>query len=481
VTSTVYPTGTTIYNPEQCWNGYTLFPATLSEGKLAGAVLIDMNGNVVNQWEGLDGLPNKMLPGGYIMGSTGQVGVQDMIDVVQCDWDGEIVWKFYKYALVGDSGRKPEWIARQHHDYQREGNPVGYYVPGMDPLIDRGNTHILCHKELENPKISDKPLLDDAIIEVTWDGMIVWEWICSDHFDEMGFDDEAKSTIKRNPSLRTSTGGQKVGDWTHMNSMSLLGPNKWFDAGDKRFAPGNIIWSGRNTNIIAIVDKATSKIVWQVGPDFTATEELRKLKQIVGQHHAHIIPKGLPGEGNILVFDNGGGAGYGAPNPSALTGTRNAVRDYSRVLEFDPTTLAIVWQYTPNEAGFIIPMNAQMFYSSFVSAAQRLPNGNTLITEGAGGRILEVTPQHDIVWEYLSPYRHRTRNMNLVYRAYRVPYEWVPQVDKPEHRAIARIDNNQFRVPGSLIKEPLKTTTVAGAKEPSSEVELCVVPETENT
>ena len=71
--------------------------------------------------------------------------------------------------------------------------------------------------------------------------------------------------------------------------------------------------------------------------------------------------------------------------------------------------------------------------------------------------------------------------MNLVYRAYRVPYEWVPQVDKPEHRAIARIDNNQFRVPGSLIKEPLKTTTVAGAKEPSSEVELCVVPETENT
>ena len=56
MTSTVYPTGTTIYNPEQCWNGYTLFPATLSEGKLAGAVLIDMNGNVVNQWEGLDGL-----------------------------------------------------------------------------------------------------------------------------------------------------------------------------------------------------------------------------------------------------------------------------------------------------------------------------------------------------------------------------------------------------------------------------------------
>ena len=69
----------------------------------------------------------------------------------------------------------------------------------MSPLVDRGNTLISCHKNLKNPKISDKRLLDDAIIEVTWAGEIIWEWVCSEHFDEMGFSEEAKNVIARNP------------------------------------------------------------------------------------------------------------------------------------------------------------------------------------------------------------------------------------------------------------------------------------------
>ena len=56
---TVYPTETTIYAPEKCWNGYTIFQASLGRAADAGAMLIDMNGNVVNQWKGLDGFPNK--------------------------------------------------------------------------------------------------------------------------------------------------------------------------------------------------------------------------------------------------------------------------------------------------------------------------------------------------------------------------------------------------------------------------------------
>jgi len=196
MTSTVYPTGTIIYESKQCWNGYTIFQA-----KDVGATLIDMNGNVVNQWRGLQGSPNpnRILPGGYIMGSTGirdsRYGFQDCVDLVQVDWDGNVTWRFDKYELIKDPHRKPTWIARQHHDYQREGNPVGYYVPGMDPLVDRGNTLMACHKNLRNPRISDKLLLDDTIIEVTWDGEIVWEWICSDHFDEMGFSEEAKNVL----------------------------------------------------------------------------------------------------------------------------------------------------------------------------------------------------------------------------------------------------------------------------------------------
>ena len=112
---------------------------------------------------------------------------------------------------------------------------------------------------------------------------------------------------------------------------------------------------------MAITGKKTGKIVWRVGPDYTATLHLRELGQIIGQHHAHMIPRGLPGEGNIMVFDNGGWAGYGAPNPGSVTGHNNALRDYSRVLEFDPTTLEIIWQYTPLEAGFFSPWTAPGF------------------------------------------------------------------------------------------------------------------------
>ena len=467
----VYPTGTTIFEPDQCWSGYTVFPASD-----VGATLIDMNGEVVKQIEGLYGFPCKVLPGGFFMGNTGRRnpkhGYQDGLDLVQVDWNGNVVWKFNRYELVKDPRQKARWMARQHHDFQREGNPVGYYVPGMEPRFDGGNTLILCHKDVVNPKLSEKPLLDDTIIEVTWDGKIVWEWICSDHFEEMGFSEEAKNTMSRNPNVVRV--GKRLGDWMHTNSMSTLGPNKWHDAGDERFHPDNIIWDGRQTNIMAITDKRTGRIVWQVGPDFLATPALRRLRQIIGQHHAHMIPRGLPGEGHILVFDNGGWAGYGAPNPGSYTGLNNALRDFSRVLELDPITLEVVWRYTPTEAGFVRPADSYKFYSGFISSAQRLPNGNTLITEGADGRIFEVTSEHEIVWEYISPYYGKGRNHNMVYRAYRLPYDWIPQLPKPEERPIPRLDNSKFRVTGSEGKGmPVTTIQRGGRVSP----ELCVMPQ----
>ncbi len=474
MSTSVYPTGTTIYDSDKCWNGYTVFQA-----RDAGATLIDMNGNVVNQWKGLHGFPNKMLPGGYVIGSTGirnqKYGYQDYLDLAQVDWDGKIVWKFDRNEFIRDPNQKSMWMARQHHDYQREGNPVGYYVPGMEPLIDRGNTLILCHKKLRNPEITDKLLMDDVFIEVTWEGEKIWEWICSEHFDELGFSEEAKNTMYRHPNIRHLA--EEVGDWMHINSISLLGPNKWYDSGDERFHPANIIWSSRQSNILAITDKKTGRIVWRVGPDYNTNPSLRKLGQIVGPHHVHIIPLGLPGEGNILVFDNGVWAGYGSPNPGAVTGRDNALRDYSRVLELDPVTLEIIWQYTPLEAGFVIPLNAYMFYSGFVSSAQRLPNGNTLITEGAGGRIFEVTREHEIVWEYVNPYKGGERNMKMIYRAYRLPYEWVPQVAKPEERPIPRLDNSKFRVPGSFHGRTRKVTTVKTGHKFVSDAQFCVLPD----
>ncbi|MCF8146742.1 MAG: aryl-sulfate sulfotransferase [Deltaproteobacteria bacterium] len=465
----IYPTGTTIYDPSECWSGYTIFQA-----KELGALLIDMNGTEVKLWKGLHGLPNKMLPGGHVLGASGErntrYGMQDFIDVVQVDWEGKVVWRFDRHEYIEDPGEAPQWMARHHHDFQREGNPVGYYAPGMDPLTTNGNTLVLCHKNVRNPDISDKLLLDDVFLEVDWAGGIVWEWVLNEHFREFDWSEEARNILYRNPNLRNCGG-----DWMHVNSMSALGPNKWFDAGDGRFHPENIIWSARESNIIAVTDKKSGKIVWKIGPEYNTSPALKKLGWIIGKHHAHLIPRGLPGEGNLLVFDNGGWAGYGAPNPGAPTGIKNALRDYSRVLEIDPITLEILWQYTPAEAGYRMPMDANRFYSPFVSSAQRLPNGNTLITEGSGGRLIEVTPDHRIVWEYISPHFGQFARFNMIYRAYRLPYEWVPQLAAPKEIPVEPVNISTFRMPGAATPGPVEVTQVPGVKPYQRAEVLCVL------
>src|SRR5690606_19975637 len=97
----------------------------------------------------------------------------------------------------------------------------------------------------------------------------------------------------------------------HINSATYLGPNRWYDAGDERFHPDNVIFSSRTANIVAIVSREDGSIVWRMGPDFREPRELASIRQIIGPHHPHLIPEGLPGAGNVLVFDNGGAAGYG--------------------------------------------------------------------------------------------------------------------------------------------------------------------------
>ena len=60
-----------------------------------------------------------------------------------------------------------------------------------------------------------------------------------------------------------------------------------------------------------------------------------------------------------------------------------------------------------------------------------------MITEGADGRIFEVTAEGEIVWEFISPYFGEERtDHNMVYRAYRVPYDWIPQLERPDEQAV---------------------------------------------
>ncbi len=404
----IYPTGTTIYDPSKAYSSYVLFT-----GGDNIARLIDLNGNTVHEWkdaaahstfidpaliggkrghvfvtlETVEGRGTGLIPGrvaGHVAKTIGEL-----------DWDGNVVWNFGEKA--------PGGIAQQHHDWAR---------------LTNGNTVVLANLTHAVPGFKQPQLLDDVVYEVNPAGEVVWTWIAADHLDEFGFTPEQLKLVRdaENP------------DYLHVNNLKVVGPNHWYAAGDKRFHPDNLIFDARNANFIAIIERKTGKVVWNLGPNYSPVknEERRKLPravdQIAGQHDAQIIPEGLPGAGNLLVFDNQGQAGY-PPAVLPITGG-------SRVLEIDPIKKEVVWQYSAEDSGG----PSWSFRSTHISAARRLPNGNTFIDEGQSGRLFQVTREGEIVWEYVNPYGssgkdavtgRATYNRQL-YRGQPVPYEWAP-------------------------------------------------------
>ena len=429
----VYPTGTTIYDPDRTWNGFTV----LSPLNTPAVLVIDMNGTVVKRWDNFNnsaGGPARVLPGGFVMAASGaRPPFQESLELVLRDFEGKNVWQFSHNEQIKTGDGATVWAARQHHDWQRDDFPSGYYSPVTTPgTTAAGTTLILTHTTRTQPKVADVVLEDDRLIEVSANGNITWQWVASDHIDELGFKPDARQAIK---AAGTFNAARASYDWLHVNSATYLGPNKWFDQGDKRFAPNHVLISSREASLLAIIARDGS-IVWRLGPDFSETKELRAIRQIIGQHHAHFIPKGLPGEGNLMVFDNGGSSGYGFANPLAPEGRGAFARATSRVVEINPVTLELVWSYT----------NAR-FFSTNISSAQRLPNGNTLITAGAGGRLFEVTREGQIVWEYMFPMFGGANASNAVYRSYRVPYAWIPQLAVPRQQRVTPPALGDFRVP----------------------------------
>jgi hypothetical protein len=449
----VYPVGTTIYVPDKCWNGFTILSA--EEGRL-----VDMNGNLVHLWKGPLHHPNKVLPGGFLLASTAswKQGRQDAIEIQVRDFSDKVLWRFNQwFEGKANEGEGTIWISRQHHDLQIKGNPVGYYIPNYSPPdISKGTVLALAHYNVQNDKINKSVrLIDDAVYEVDMaTGKIIWTWKASEHLDEMGFDAAALQAMQ-NYEGRLRGEGDGF-DWFHQNCASYLGPNQWFDNGDKRFHPDNIILDSREAGLLAIVNHESGRIVWRAGPYYRDGDD-KKLGWIIGPHHTHMIPQGLPGAGNIMLYDNGGQSGYGPPNDIAPNGISVMRRQYSRVIEFNPITKDIVWQYAPNAMDVSKQRYGFELFSPFISSAQRLPNGNTLITEGSDGRLIEVTKDHEIVWEYISPYLWDSgapSARNLVYRAYRVPYEWVPQLQKPKESAVDPGPNYLFLIPAKDGSKP---------------------------
>lgn len=427
----IYPTGTTRYNPSKAYNSLVLFT-----GGDNIAHLIDLNGNSVHEWKDAAGhstLIDPALVGGQLghvfvtLETTegkgtdlvpGQVNKRITKTIGELDWDGKVVWRFGEKA--------PSGAAQQHHDWAR---------------LPNGNTVVLANLVHPVKGFKQPQVLDDVVYEVNPAGEVVWKWIASEHLNEFGFTPEQLKLV-RNAS---------IADYLHVNNLKVVGPNHWYSAGDQRFAPDNLIFDARNANFIAIIERKTGKIVWRLGPNYKPVSEEQSLPrnvpravdQISAQHDAHIIPEGLPGAGNLLVFDNQGLAGY----PTATVPRTGG----SRVLEIDPVKNEIVWQYTGEDSGGA-PWS---FRSTHISAARRLPNGNTFIDEGQSGRLFQVTKEGEIVWEYINPYARqgkdavtgRPTNNNQLYRGQPVPYSWVPSNTPHSEKAVIAPELSQFHLP----------------------------------
>ena len=294
--------------------------------------LVDMYGNVVHTWR----LPYRPGLHGHLLRNGHLLyGGKVMHDLARFE-----AWPRVKGGAVLEvdwSGRVL-WEVRHpdhHHDARR---------------LRNGNVVLLCSRPLPAELIGriqggipgtevGGTMYGDYIVEMTTGGQVVWEWRSWEHLD---------------PAIHSITPQDRRAEWTHANAVAET-------------EDGNLVVSFRNISTIVMVEPATGKIVGRLG------------SPVLAQQHD---PRPLP-NGNLLIFDNG-------------THRRDHPATFSRVIEVDPRTSTIVWEYTDQ--------SLFDFFSPYVSSAQRLANGNTLICEGCHGRIFEVTPKREVVWEYVSPY-----------------------------------------------------------------------------
>ena len=250
--------------------------------------------------------------------------------VRQYDWNGSLLWDY-----------TPE-DGDPHHDFWPTDD-------GGVMLICKAPVPAHVSGKIADPARRELTIYDDTIVEVSHDKQVVWRWRQHEHLDI--------NVCNPHPADRDWEGGpdnNTTTDWTHTNTVQVLPENRWFDAGDERFRPGNVMITMRQLDTILVIDRKTGQAVWSYTGDFHGG--------LSGPHEGGMIPKPLPGAGNILVFDNG-----------ALPYRDLAHAGKSYVLEIDPPAKKVVWIYK----------DGQQFFSPFTSNCQRLANGNTLILEAS--------------------------------------------------------------------------------------------------
>lgn len=198
-------------------------------------------------------------------------------------------------------------------------------------------------------------MLGDLIREVSPDGAVVREWRSWEHFD---FADDVICPLERRK------------EWTHANSIAVTPDGRW-------------LAGFRQTDTVMLIEPESGEVAWKWGPGVLSH-----------QHHVTMLANG-----HVLIFDNGV--------------HRRGGPSHSRIVEVDPASNEVAWTY---QASVLLA-----FQSFMVSGAERLPNGGTLITEGATGRIFEVTSEGETVWEYVSGFTPAGRfgSTPSIFRAHR--------------------------------------------------------------
>ncbi len=343
---TVPETGVRILDEEKVYPGYVLFAPMFGDNRVESegiAYLINVYGEVVHEWhmDSRPGLYAQLLPNGNLLHSGVSV-TEEEIPVQRGGLLEEIAWD-------GEVIWKYE-NDYMHHDFEMlpNGSIAALIYQQMPVSVSQQVKGGVAGTEME-----DGSMWADSIIEIDRAGNIVWRWDSWEHLDPV--EDALNPVMSRY-------------EWTHSNSLRYLESNPI--TGSEAY-----LVSIRQISTVVLIDRNTGDFIWKWGPGV-----------LLHQHDARLLDNG-----NILIFDNGDAPSDAGPVADV---------PHSRVLEVDPRENGgtVVWEYAAEG------LYGWRFFSAIISGAQRLPNGNTLITEGVGGRIFEVTPDKEIVWEYMSPY-----------------------------------------------------------------------------
>lgn len=386
----------TILNDPRASNGYTLF----APNSATTTYLINNEGRQVHSWKCTvpPGQSVYLLESGNLL-HTGQTVPPNSLfksggtagKIQEYDWDGNLLWDFDYSTSTYCS----------HHDAKKlpNGNVlvIAWEYKTKDDAIAAGR---------DPSKLADNSLWPDHIIEVKQtgakSGQIVWEWHVWNHLIQ-DFDPTKANygNVAEHPELVDINfiGGPSA-DWLHTNGIAY---NQEVD---------QIIISIHNLGEVWVIDHSTTTaeasshsggrsgkggdILYRWGNPKAYRAGSTSDQKFFGQHDAHWIPKGVPGEGNILVFNNGlnrPGGKYSTVDEFTPPADAAGKYSYTTGSAYGPTTTT--WNYEAN------PRTS--FYSSNISGAQRQPNGNTLICNGANGILFEVTATKEVVWQYVNP------------------------------------------------------------------------------